>query len=172
MANTKPKYLLFIVETRKNAKTDDAYIKETIKKFFVDSYDFQAKFIYMESKSAYNSQKVKHEIKEYVNHSNVIGIVLCVDTDDYDSSVHDNNLNEKIKNHCTKKGYEFVWFFKNVEDVYYFNTNVEKNKKVIKAKQFIQNGMISNIDEKYLRGTTFAKRYSNILTILEKYYKK
>lgn len=165
------KYLLIIVETRKSANTDDTYIKETIKKFYPGVHDFTPKFIYMNSKGAFNSAKLNHVIKEYVSLSNVIGIIQCIDLDDYDTSISDASLNEKIKKHCEDKKYEFVWFCKNVEDVYYFNTAVEKNKKAIKAKQFIQKMMINNIDERYLRSKQYSKRHSNILEVLDKFYK-
>ncbi len=171
MNRCEKKYLLIIVETRKGAQTDDAYIRETIRRFYVETYDFTTRFIYMETKGAYNSQRVNREIKEYLRHSNVIGIILCIDTDDYDTSIDDANLNAKIKNQCKKKGYELVWFCKNIEDVYYFNVGVERNKKVIKAKQFIQKRMIENLEEKYLRSEKFSRRHSNILTVLDKYYK-
>ncbi len=165
------KYLLIIVETRKGAQTDDAYIRETIKKYYIGSYDFIPKFIYMESKSAYNSKKINHEIKEYVTYADVLGIILCIDIDDYDTSTYDVNLNENIKKHCETKKYNLVWFCKNVEDVYY-NTIVDKDKKVIKAKQFIQNKMINSVDEKYLRSKDYSNYHSNILNVLDKYYKK
>ena len=171
MNKTENKFLLIIVETRKGANTDDTYIRETIKRFYPGNYDFSPRFIYMESKGAYNSTKVNYAIKEFVSHSNVIGIIQCIDLDDYDVSMNDKNLNDKIKSYCQKKNYDLVWFCKNVEDVYYFTTGIEKNKKVIKAKQFIQNKMIKSIDERYLKSTIYSKRHSNILTILDKYYK-
>lgn len=120
------KYLLIIVETRKGANTDDIYIKETIKRFYPGIHDFTPKFIYMESKGAHSSTKVNHEIKEYISYSNVVGIILCIDLDDYDTSMTDKNLNDKIKVYCQKKKYDLVWFCKNVEDVFYFNIDVEK----------------------------------------------
>ena len=171
MNKTKNKYLLIIVETRKNANTDDAYIKETIRRFYPGPHDFIPKFIYMKSKSAFNSRDVGREIKEYVSLSNVIGIVQCIDLDDYDISIADTKLNNKIEAHCQKEHYDLVWFCKNVEDVYYFNTEIEKNRKVNKAKQFVKNKKIEGVNEANLRSEAYSKRHSNILTVLDKYYK-
>ena len=172
MNKTENKYLLIIVETRKGANTDDTYIKETIKRFYPGMHNFTTKFIYIESKSAFNSKNVNRDIKVYVSYSTVVGIIQCIDLDDYDTSIIAQNLNNKIEQYCQKKNYDLVWFCKNVEDVYYFNTRIEKNKKVIKAKQFIQNNMIETIDEKNLKSQIYSKGHSNILNVLDKYYKR
>ena len=127
MNKTVNKFLLIIVETRKGANTDDIYIKETIKRFYPDIHNIIPKFIYMESKGAFKSSKLNHDIKEYVSYSNVVGIIQCIDLDNYDTSVTDKNLNDRIELHCKKKNYDFVWFCKNIEDVFYFNTSIEKN---------------------------------------------
>lgn len=171
MNKIKNKHLLIIVETRKNANTDDTYIKETIRRFYPGPRDFIPKFIYMKSKGAFNSRDVGREIKEYVSLSNVIGIILCIDLDDYDISIDDKKLNKKIEEHCQKEHYDLVWFCKNVEDVYYFNAEIEKNKKVNKAKQFVKNKMIEGVNEANMRSETYSKRHSNILKVLDKYYK-
>ena len=163
------KHVLLWVETNKQARTDTAYVNETINYY----YD-RKKSIYrieeLETKTHYNSSKVLKKTKEfcqYVPKDDAV-IIYCIDVDNYQVSIEQNKLFESIKSFCTERNYELVLFCKDVEDVYW-REQIQKNEKKMKAQEFIQKKLIVSVNEGDLRKDGLHRHGSNVLTILDKY---
>ena len=66
---------------------------------------------------------------------------------------------------------EFVFFHKDVEDVYLGNS-VKDKEKVSKVAEFKRKKMIENVDEFMLRMDYHKRHCSNILKVLDKYWQR
>ena len=113
------KLVLFCVESTPQADTDTLYIQETLEHFYVRSSKITIRFVHMKSKTRYNSKTVREEIKRRSMYFEDITVIYCVDTDDYDISSDSNELLNKIREHCESNNYEFIFFCKDIEDVYW-----------------------------------------------------
>ena len=167
--------LIFVVETNKHSKSDWIYIKETVEHFY--SYDrTQVKLsaVYMDGKGNYNSDKKEREIKALIsqyqstsktNHTNVI---YCFDCDDYNNKIDDRNFLEEVRKYCAGAGYEFVWFCKDVEQVY-IGKKVADSQKGKEAARFKTRKQISTVDSKKLLMEEYQSNTSNIMRVLDQY---
>ena len=90
---------------------------------------------------------------------------------DYDTSYDTKKLYDDIEIYCKKHGYEFVFFHKDVEDVYLGNS-VKDKEKVSKVAEFKRKKMIENVDEFMLRMDYHKRHCSNILKVLDKYWQR
>lgn len=130
------KQILLCVETNKRARTDYQYIDATIKRFYQNDGKITYKPIFLDSKTKYNAKdKVKDingKIKGFPGKTEVI---YFIDVDDYDISNDTKKLFDEIKDYCDKNGYDFVFFTKDVEDVY-LGGQVSKDEKVKKVQEF------------------------------------
>ena len=76
------------------------------------------------SKKQPNSNKKEKEIKSLTaqyrstSKTNRTSVIYCFDCDDYDNKIDDRNFLGEAKKYCDGLGYEFVWFCKDVEQVY------------------------------------------------------
>lgn len=59
-------------------------------------------------------------ISQYVagNKTNQSKVIFCFDCDDYDSKPEDAEFLTNVKQYCAEKGYDFIWFCKDIERVY------------------------------------------------------
>ena len=160
--------ILFCVETNKNARTDWVYIEATIKRFYIDDRKIVYRPIFMGSKSMYRDTGLNKEIKTRIDkYPGETTVVYCIDVDDYDASPVTAKLNESIKNFCIDKNFEFVFFSRDIEDVY-LSRVVNDSEKIKCAETFNRKKMIANIDEKLLSKNTIKGRGSNVLIVLNK----
>ena len=74
--------------------------------------------------------------------------------------------NYKLK-YCDKKEYEFVWFCKDVEQVYLGDKVVDDRKKKTAAK-FKERKMILKVSQKQLSANNFRANSSNIMLVLDR----
>lgn len=164
--------ILLCVETNKTARTDYKYINEAIKKYYINDRKITYKPIFLESKTKYNAKdKVKEindAIKKYPGETTVI---YFIDVDDYDVSSETKALFDNIKKYCEANGYEFVFFKNNIEDVFLGNS-VGDGDKVKKAEEFTRKKLINNVKEENLTAEEFKSHSSNILNVLDKYWKR
>ena len=170
--------LIFVVETNKHSKSDWIYIKETVEHFY--SYDrTQVKLsaVYMDGKGNYNSNKKEREIKALIsqyqstsktNHTNVI---YCFDCDEYDTNQEDLVFLDKAEQYCAYHDYDFVWFCKDVEQVY-LGKKVDKGKKKKEAEAFRCRRIIESISENRLSVAKYRIGSSNIMKVLDKYLER
>ena len=162
------KRILFCVETTKQADTDYAYIKDTIDYYFVQSSKITIRPVYMESKSRYKSKAVQEDIKRQSGLADT-SVIYCIDTDDYDISPEDRTLLEQIRQYCKKKGYEFIFFCKDVEDVY-CGKRIPDTQKIKAIKQFRSTHAIAKTNPKLLEKEQYQPHCSNILNVLNKFW--
>ena len=167
--------LIFAVETNKKCNSDWIYIKDTIEHFY--SYErTQVKFsvVYMDGKGNYNSKKKEKEIKslasQYSSTSNTnrSRVIYCFDCDDYDSKMDDLKFLEEAKKYCDEHEYDFVWFCKDVEQVY-IGKKVDDSQKKKEAATFKAKKQINSIDSKKLLMKNYRNNTSNIMNVLDGY---
>lgn len=164
--------ILLCVESNKKARTDYQYIESTIKRFYVDDRKIRYRAIYLGSKTKYNAKDKEKEIYDNIkNFSGETTVIYFVDVDDYDVSYETKKLYDEIKVYCDKKGYEFVFFDKDIEDVYW-GKSISDDEKVDKVAVFKRKQLINNVDEMNLQVDSHKRHCSNIMTVLDKYWKR
>lgn len=164
--------ILFCVESNNKARTDYQYIEETLKRFYKVDRKIRYRAIYLGSKTKYNAKdkvrEINKNIKTFIGETTVI---YFIDVDDYDTSYDTKKLYDDIEIYCKKHGYEFVFFHKDVEDVYLGNS-VKDKEKVSKVAEFKRKKKIENVDEFMLRMDYHKRHCSNILKVLDKYWQR
>ena len=116
--------LIFTVETNKKCNSDWIYIKDTVEHFYAyERTQLKLSVVYLDGKGNYSSKKKQKEIDSLVSQyraaskTNQSKVICCFDCDDYDSKQEDRKFLEDAEKFCKDKGYEFVWFCKDVEQV-------------------------------------------------------
>ena len=162
------KLLLICVETNNKAKTDMAYIDKVLKTLYVINNETKIDYEYMESKYKYNSKKLKEDIKNKTKVFKEYQIFLCIDTDNIDVNSEDVYKVNEIENFCKYNKYEFVWFCRDIEEVFW-GEKVEDREKILRAKMF---GSKKDIDDnliKNLHSTTIKRYKSNFMKVFDAY---
>lgn len=163
--------LIFVVETNKKCNSDWIYIKDTIE-YFYDYNRTEVKFspVYMDGRGKYKNKEkqVKQFIKEYssMSKTNCSKVVYCFDCDNYDSDPNDLAFLKEVKKYCEEKAYEFVWFCKDIEQVY-IGKRVEDSKKKKEAATFKAKKMIQKVDKNRLSVDIYKVGASNIMNVLD-----
>lgn len=165
--------LIFVVETNRKCKSDWIYIKETIDCFY--QYDkAQVKFtpVYMDGKGKYKNKEkeISSLISQYAagNKINQSKVIYCFDCDDYDSKPEDAEFLTTAKCYCVEKGYDFVWFCKDIERVY-LGKKIDDNQKKQESATFKAKKIIDTIDESKLVVNNYRANTSNIMNVISKY---
>ena len=114
--------LVFVVETNKKCNSDWIYIKDTIEHFYVyDRTQVKLSPVYMDGKGKYKNKEkqIRQLIAQYsaAAKTNRTKVIYCFDCDDYDSNQEDLRFLEEAKQYCASKGYDFIWFCKDIEIV-------------------------------------------------------
>ena len=164
--------ILLCVETNKQARTDYKYIVETIRHFYINDRKIKYRPIFLESKTKYNSKDKVKEINNMINmFKGQTNVIYFIDVDDYDVSTETKDLFDKIVKYCKDNGYDFVFFTKDIEDVY-IGRQIEKDEKVKAAEAFTRKKMINIISENALMSEIYKRHTSNILRVLDLYFKR
>ena len=162
------KAIIFCVETNRQANTDWIYISETLRRFY-NTEQIKKDRIYMGTKGKYKSRNVIDEINSWKKvYKDELVVVYCIDTDQYESNANHKKELEEIERYCKDKGYEFVWFCHDVEEVY-LGESIANTAKKKESIRFLRSNNIKKIDSKQLCGATMRKSYSNIMTVLDKH---
>lgn len=165
--------LIFVVETNKKCNSDWIYIKDTIEYFY--SYDrtkVKLSVVYMDGRGNYSSNKKKREVKSYISQynagskTNKSKVIYCFDCDEYINNPDDSKFLEKAKKYCADNEAEFVWFCKDVEQVY-LGQSVNDSQKKKEAAGFKAKKEINNIDIKKLSEKNYKTGTSNIINVLD-----
>ena len=131
----------------------------------------------MEGRGKYNSPKKQREIEQKItkisqysvtSENNYSKVIYCFDCDKQDSKEDDRKFLEKAKKYCKEHEYEFVWFCKDVEDVY-LGKQVDRSEKTKEAVRFKKNNLIKKVDSKNLVAQTYKAKTSNIMKVLDRY---
>ena len=168
--------LIFVVETNKKCKSDWIYIKDTIERFY--NYDqAHVKFtpIYMDGRGKYQNkeQEILKNISQYAStaEGNRTRVIYCFDCDDYDIKPEDAEFLRSAQQYCSTKGYDFVWFCKDVERVY-IGKKVDDGEKKRESATFKAKKLIVNVEMRKLCETNYKTNTSNIMKILDKYLER
>ena len=94
-------------------------------------------------------------------------VVYFIDSDKYDSNPEDQQLNTDIENFCRQNGYKFVWFCRDIEEVFLHKT-VDDSKKKEEVAKFKKGNNLGKATEATLSATSMSKKKSNMLLILDR----
>ena len=122
----------------------------------------------MNSKTRYNDKKVVKEIKENQRKSPETSVIYFIDTDEYTSNPDDKKMLKLIRDYCNSNHYDFVFFCKDIEDVY-LGHRIPDQEKVSEVARFKRQNKIYDVKESSLNRTRYAVHTSNILSILDKH---
>lgn len=98
-------------------------------------------------------------------------MIYTVDTDNFDSDPDDMAFFGEIQRYCADNGYEFIWFCKDIEQVY-IGKKVADNKKTVEATTFKKKHKINDTIESKLKAASPKVNSSNILAVLDKWLKR
>lgn len=165
--------LIFIVETNKKCKSDWIYIKDAIDRFFTyDPAQVKLSTVYLNGKGNYRTKEkeISLLVSQYSSTSkgNKSQVIMCLDCDDYDIKAKDMDFINNAKQYCVEKGWDFVWFCKDVERVYIGKKVPDKEKKEEAAK-FKAKKCIGNVKKSSLTANTYTQNTSNIINVIKKY---
>lgn len=73
---------------------------------------------------------------------------------------------KEAKKYCKDRGYEFVWFCKDIEQVY-IGKRVDDSQKKKEAATFKAKKMIQKVDKNRLSVNTYKVSASNIMKVLD-----
>ena len=171
--------LIFVVETNKHSKSDWIYIKDTIEQFYqYDRAHVKLSVIYMDGKGKYSNKEkaIASQIKTYQNAvkngaSRRSVVIYCFDCDEYDTNQEDLVFLDKAEQYCAYHDYDFVWFCKDVEQVY-LGKKVDKGKKKKEAEAFRCRRIIESISANQLSAEKYRIGTSNIMKVLDKYLER
>ena len=163
------------METDQKTKSDYVYIKSTIESFYhLDQANIKISPVYMGGRGNYASPKIKKRIeklkKDYSRGSdkNRSVVIYCFDCDNYDKNPTDAHFLEKARRYCRDLEYRYVWFCKDIEDVY-LGRSIPDNQKKKESETFKKRKKINNIHIESLKETTYASGKSNLCKILDEY---
>ena len=156
---------IFLVETNKKCKSDEHYIRALLN----ERYDYpgdKISFIYMESKTKYDKveSKVENLKNKYFGESK---IYICIDLDEANNE--NIILNNKIIQYSNKNKYNLIWFYENIEMVFW-GKKISDKYKCEEAVKFRNKKEIKNTNFNKLSKIEMYKesRTSNIIEILDK----
>lgn len=162
--------ILLCVETQKKARTDYQYIAETIRRFYKDDRKISYKPIFLDSKTKYKDNAKLKEINRYrKGFSGDTKVIYFIDYDDSDISSQTLKLFNEIKTFCKNNEYDFVFFVKDVEDVFW-GKQVHDDEKVECAAKFKRKQLVYEVEESKLTSSLLNQHCSNILIVLDKYW--
>lgn len=165
--------LIFVVETNKRCKSDWIYIKTTIDRFYdFDRAHIKLSPVYMDGKAKYEyrEKEVKSLIDQYKKASpnNKSVVIYCFDCDNYDNKPEDAKFLKDTQVFCKERGYEYVWFCKDIERVY-LEREVPDHQKKKEAGSFMAKKQITKVEEDRLSATSYKANTSNILRVLDNF---
>ena len=126
----------------------------------------------MNGKSRYRAKEkeIKSLVSQYKSKYRACEskVIYCFDCDEYDKKREDEEFLIKVEEFCRERKYDFVWFCKDIEQVY-LGQKISNNKKTDEAKGFKSRKDIDNIDIKNLSCDTYKINKSNIVKVVTKY---
>lgn len=164
------KQYIFCLETTKQANTDWLYIRKVIDYLNKDKHSFDRyKPLYMAGKGNYNSKSFVRQLKEAINMFSGESIVIyCMDLDDYHTNLETKKFVDNVEKYCNDNNYKFVYFSRDIEEVFW-KKRINREKKKQFAAKFNRDVDISNDLLKRLNSETKKLENSNLLIkIMEK----
>ena len=166
--------VILCVETNKQANTDVGYIDAVIKQLYQIGTEIKLQYKYFNGKGGYNAPKLLKEIKKDIaalKGGSSSEVIYCIDTDKYDSAAEVQKLNADIENFCHQNGYRFIWFCRDVEEVF-LHTKVDDSKKKEAVAKFKVGNGLGQANEQTLSARSMARKQSNMLIVLDQVLKR
>ena len=163
------KQVILCVETSKKANTDGLYISKALKSLYRIDNSVKLTYVYCEGKPKYASKlkeinDAKTKIKDSI-------VVYLFDTDSIDIDVKHQNLNEEIIKYCNSNNFEFVWFYRDIEEVF-LHHSVPNNSKTKEAAKFSNTSNIGKATIDSLSSNELIRYRSNFMLVFNKYLDK
>lgn len=165
--SNRNRVVVICVESPKSKFIDQAYIDKVIKTIYQIPNDLKISYISMESKSRYNYPKVKNDLKKAIKDFSESEVVYCVDLDNYKSDYAAEKLNNDIEGYCERNNYRFVWFCRDIEEVF-LHEKIADSEKYKKAKRFNSKIGIGKATVESLSQNTKSEKKSNFLIVFDK----
>lgn len=164
---------VFVVETNKKCQSDWMYIKDTIEHFYTfDGTQVKLSTVYMDGRGNYKKKEkdIQSLISQYKASSkkNQSKVIYCFDCDNFDMNAEDENFLKNAKQYCEENGYEFVWFCRDIEQVY-IGKQVEKSQKRTEAATFKAKKLITNMNADKLLKKNYCVSASNFMNIMDQF---
>lgn len=164
--------LIFVVETNKKCNSDWIYIKGAIEYFYqYERTQVKLSPVYMDGKGNYRQKEkqISQLIKQYHSQAkkNYTKVIYRFDCDNYDTDTQDSRFLENAKKYCEEKGYDFVWFCKDIEQAF-TGERVSNKLKKSTAIKFKQQNQIQEVDKNKLLATAYKNGYSNLMIVLDR----
>ena len=167
--------LIFCVETNKKTQSDVIYIKQTISQFYnLNNAHQKLSWVFMDGKGKYASASVRKDIEKRIKAYKVSAeknesiVIYCFDCDDYDVKQEDADFLQKARSYCQDNAYRFVWFCKDIEQVF-LGKRVPDGMKGKEARAFAVKGRIDKEKIRYLKQKNYQNGYSNLALVLNDY---
>lgn len=173
-------HLIIVVEADNESKSDYHYINKYLYAHYAIDSGVKLSPIYMGGKGNFKSVKIENDIRkkkkayESMHGKNAPQIVLlCVDTDDLAGGLNTSENKdqiERIEGYCSEKGYELVWFCRDIEEVF-IGKRVSRKDKTNYAKKFSLNEA-KKISLSLLRCSDYnacREKTSNLDTVIKHY---
>ncbi|HIU70024.1 MAG TPA: hypothetical protein IAC60_00325 [Candidatus Enterosoma merdigallinarum] len=168
-------YILFCVETTAKCQSDKIYLVEYLRRFF-DTRSPRYDFLFLGGKSNYDDSGVLKRIERNIQklnkglkkgESRPYKIIYCIDLDGTDNERI--MLNNTIKTFCIKKKFDLIWFYKDIESVFWGksvikNKGIEAERWVTTKKRLSEESILDDDQFSYHDG------HSNLKTVLSLYF--
>lgn len=162
------KLLVLCVETNEEADTDPKYIDKTIRQFYVVNNDVSIKYIRMNGKGNYNKRSIIKQINEKLSGDfDETCVAYCIDIDNLaDSDVLE--VNKNIREYCDKRNYKYIWFCRDIEEVY-LHKRIAKSEKKRESIKFSHLSDLGKATEASLSSNSETPFKSNLLCVLDSF---
>ena len=165
--------LIICVESDAQSKSDFMYIRSLLNAhYIIDPSSIKLSPVYMGGRGNYASKKTKTRIADYTKKYNGAArdnrtvVIYCFDCDNYDKQIEDKDFLEAAKQFCDDHGYSFIWFCRDIEDVFW-NKHVPEHQKKVEAAKFATGKHVRSIKLENLRKKTYRNQCSNICLVLD-----
>ncbi len=167
--------VILCMESSSDSKSDYIYISSAIRKYYsIDRNKIKFTRVYMDGRGNYASSKVSKKIASFTaqykaGNKNAESVVIyCFDCDRYDAVKEDEDFLKKAKQYCKEKGYKFVWFCRDIENVF-LGRQVADSQKTKEAENFAKANGVEKLDKAKLCADKYKDGYSNLCIVLDDY---
>ena len=142
-------------------------------------------FVFMGGKGKYRTKsvvtKIKQNIKKFSLNDNgkkktqnksdagsCSTVIYCFDCDGYNKNAEDHRFLKEVQQYCKEMNYDYVWFCRDVEEVY-LGERIPDHLKKEKAALFKSKKQIQHIDKRRLEAEDYNVGRSNLMKVLDMY---
>lgn len=130
------------------------------------------RFVYLGSKTNYNSRSVKKKIQDYTKHASESMVIYFLDTDKISIDPDAIKFNNEISAYCKNNNFYIVWFCKDIEDVF-LHKDVANDQKKTEAMNFSKRPGLGKATHNSLsQENPLARQKSNMLNVLDMFFKR